>query len=88
MVGFIIETPLAQNDVGSTILHHLHHVHEVILLLLEELLVVFSICDVYVMLGLGLWGFEGTCEDTYLGINDLLNHLGVRDLFIDENTVD
>lgn len=38
------------------------------------------------MLGLGLWGLEGAGEDDTLGIVDLLGHLGVRELLVDDDT--
>lgn len=36
------------------------------------------------MLGLGLGGFEGAGEDTDLGVLDLLGHLGVTDVLVDD----
>jgi len=39
------------------------------------------------VLGLGLWGLEGAGEDDALGIVDLLGHLGVRELFVDDDTL-
>jgi hypothetical protein len=38
------------------------------------------------VLGLGLWGLEGACEDDTLGIVDLLGHLGVGEFLIDDDT--
>lgn len=44
MVGFIIETPLAKNQVGSSILYLLHHVLEVLLFHFSKFFVLFDAC--------------------------------------------
>ena len=40
------------------------------------------------MLGLRLWGLEGAGEDQNLGVVDLLDHLGMREVLVENNTLD
>lgn len=86
VVGLIIETPLAENNIGTGVLHALNHIGEVVGLHLSELLVLSGVLDLKLVLGLGLWGFEGAGEDAHLGVLDLLLHLGVREVLINDNT--
>lgn len=88
MVGFVIESPLTHDDVGSRVLASLDLVLEVLLFLGVELVVVLSTGDVEVVLGLGLGGLEWAGQDEDLGVLDLLSHLGVGDILVHEDTVD
>lgn len=86
MVGLIIETPLAKNNIGARIFNSGDHVGEVVLLHLLELFVVLDRLDLNTVLGLGLWWFEGAGENDNLGVLDFLLHLGVREIFVNNNT--
>ena len=86
MVSFIIETPLAEDNVGTGVLDALDHVGEVVSLHLSKFFIIFGALDFKSVLGLRLWGLEGAGKDDTLGISDLLGHLGVREFFVDDNT--
>mmetsp|Transcript_40263 Transcript_40263/g.61440 ORF Transcript_40263/g.61440 Transcript_40263/m.61440 type:complete len:306 (-) Transcript_40263:19-936(-) len=88
MVGLVVETPLAEDNIGSGILDALNLVNEVLLLHLVKLLVVLGGLDLEVVLGLGLGGLEGAGQDAHLGILDLLLHLGVREVLVDDDSLD
>jgi len=82
MVGLVIETPLAENDIGSGVLDSGDHVCEVVLLHLEKLLIICGALDLKTVLGLWLGGLEWAGEDAHLGVSVDLLHLGVRELFV------
>lgn len=88
MVGLVVETPLAQHDVGTTVLNHLYHVYEVLLLLLVQLLIIISTSDVDVVFGLGLWRLECAGQYCNLSIVDNFLHLGMTDVLVDQYSVD
>ena len=88
MVGLIIKTPLAKNDIGTGVLDSGNHVCEVVLLHLLEALVVLSALDFETVLGLGLGWLEWAGEDAHLSIIIDLLHLWMRELLIKDNTVD
>ena len=88
VVGFVVEAPLADDEGGARVLALLNHVLEVLLLLQAELLVLLRGVDVDLVLRLGLRGLEGAGEDGDLGILDLLRHLRVRDVLVEDDAVD
>lgn len=87
MVSLVIETPLAKHDVGTGVLDLGDHISEVLLLHLIQLLVVLSRLDFETVLGLGLRGLERAGEDQNLSVVDLLLHLRVREVLIENDTL-
>ena len=87
MVGLIIETPLAQDNISTRILDFLDHISEEILFHLLKLFVVLSRLDLDTVLGLGLWGLEGASEDHDLGVFDLFAHGGMGEILVDNETL-
>ena len=87
MVGLVVETPLTEGDGRAGVLHLLHHVHEVLLLLVVELLEVLGAGDVDVVLGLGLRRLEGAGQNADLRVLYHLRHLRVTDVLVDDDTV-
>lgn len=87
MVGFIIETPLAESDVSSDILQFLDHVGEIFLLHFVKLFVIFGRFDFKTMLGLWLWGLKGAGQDGNTCISDALLHLRVREILINDDSL-
>lgn len=88
MVGFIIETPLADDEVGTRVLDLLDHFGEVLLLHLGELLVVLLLGDIELVAGLGLRGLERASQDGDLGVVEVLGHLGVTHLLVKNDSSD
>jgi len=88
MVGFIVKAPLANNKVGTRILHALDHVSELFLFVLLQLLELFHTGDVELVLGLGTRRFEWTGENGEFSIADHAGHLRMGHVFVDQNTLD
>lgn len=88
MIGFIVKAPLAEGDIGSTILDHLNHFDEVLLLLLIKLLIVFDVGDVDVVLGFGFRGLESAGEDADFGIFHDFGHLRVSHFLVNQDPLD
>merc|ERR1719478_1543788 len=88
MIGLIIKTPLADHEVGPAGFTLLDHVAEIRLLPLEELVVVLLRTDVELVLRLGFWGFKRTREDAHLDVPDLLRHLGMAHVLVDDDALD
>jgi len=87
VVGLVIEAPLAENGSGAGILHAFNHIGEVVLLHLLKFKVISSALDLKAVLGLGLGGLERASKDAHLGILDLLEHLGVGELLVEDDTL-
>ena len=77
MVRLIVETPLADNEVGASVLDALDHIVELALLVLAQLLVLLHAGDVEFMLGLRAWGLEWACENSNLRVTHGVRHLWV-----------
>ena len=88
VVGLVIETPLAKDGSCARIFDTLYHIGEVVLLHLLKLGVVSSALDLETVLGLRLRGLERASEDADLGVLDLLSHLRVGELLVDNDTFD
>ena len=88
MVGLVIETPLAEDDIGARVLHSANHVCEIALLHLLKTLVVRSALDLETVLGLGLGGLEWAGEDAHLRVSVNLVHLRVGELLVENDTLD
>lgn len=86
MVGFIIETPLTKNEVGTGVLNPGDHIGEVVTFQISEFLIIFSSLDFETVLGLWLWGLEGAGQDHTLDIFDFLGHLAMREFFVNDNS--
>mmetsp|Transcript_104613 Transcript_104613/g.223600 ORF Transcript_104613/g.223600 Transcript_104613/m.223600 type:complete len:384 (-) Transcript_104613:586-1737(-) len=88
VVGLIVEAPLADHEVGARILDVFDLIAEVLLLVLVQLLVVLRRADVEFVLRLGFGRLEGASEDGHLCILDVLLHLRVAEVLIDEDATD
>ena len=88
MIRLVIETPLAKDHISPRVLATLNHICEVVLLHLIESLVILSRLDLKSMLGLWFGWLEWAGENKYFSIIDLLDHLRVREILIDNNTSD
>ena len=88
MVRFVVETPLAYNQVGTGVLHHLDHVLELFLFVIPKFMVLVDARDVQFVLRLWAWGLERTSEDCKASILDGRGHLWVRHVLVDEHAPD
>lgn len=88
VVGLIIETPLADDQVGTRLLQLLDHLCELLLLVVLQLLEFLNRCDIKLVLGLGLGRLKGTGQDGQFGIPNFVGHLGVREVLVHDNTSD
>ena len=88
MVCLVIETPLANNQIGTSVLHLLDHISKLLLLILSQFLVLFHTGDIELMLGLGAWRLERTREDRDLRVLDAAGHLRVGHILVNEDTLD
>src|ERR1700712_1546729 len=86
MVRFVVESPLANNQVRSSVFHLLNHLCELFFLILSEFLVLFHAGDVKLVLGLGAGRFKWTCENGKLGVFDRGRHLWVRHVLVNQDT--
>lgn len=75
VVGLIIEAPLANSEVGTAVLHPLHHVPEVFLLLVGEPHIGLFVLYIELVLGLRLGRFKWACKEAHLHIRKLFLHL-------------
>mmetsp|Transcript_9052 Transcript_9052/g.15310 ORF Transcript_9052/g.15310 Transcript_9052/m.15310 type:complete len:364 (+) Transcript_9052:294-1385(+) len=88
VVRLVVEAPLADDQVGATVLAALHHILEVFLLPREQALVGVFGGDIQLMLSLGLGRLEGAGEDAHLHVLEALGHLRVAELLVDHDAVD
>lgn len=88
VVGFVVETPLADDDVGARVLDLVDHLGELVGLVVLQLLELLDRGDVELVLGLGLRGLEGACEDGEFGVLDLGGHLGMREVLVYYDALD
>lgn len=86
MISFVVEAPLADNQIRSGILDHFDHLSELVLLVLLKLLILLDCRDVELMFGLGSGRLEWTCENSDFGVFDRAGHLGVGEVFVNNNT--
>ena len=88
MIGLIVKAPLAEDNVGSRLLDLFDHIHKVLLLLISQLGVILGIGYVEVVFCLGLGSLKWTRDNGNLGIGDDFIHLRMRELLIDEDSLD
>ena len=88
VVGLIIETPLANDQVGTRFLQLLNHLCELLLLVVLQLFEFLNRCDIKLVLGLRLGRLKGTGQDGQFSIPNLIGHLGVREVLVHNNTAD
>ena len=88
MVSLVIETPLAEDDVGTRVLNFLNHISEIFLLHGVQFFVVLGGFNFETVLGLWFWWLEWASEDQDLSVSDLLLHLRMGEIFIKNDTLD
>lgn len=88
VIRLIVEPPLTDNQIRPGILHHLDHLRKFPRLILLQLLVFLHTGNVQLMLRFWAGRFEGTCEDGKFGVTDDRRHLGMRHVFVNEDTFD
>jgi hypothetical protein len=88
MVRFVVEAPLAYDQVGTRVLHHLDHVRKLFLFVIPEFVVLVHSGDVQFVLRLWAWRLERASEDRQAGIFDGRGHLWVRHVLVDEHALD
>ena len=88
MVGLVVETPLADGQIGARGLYLVNHLDKLLALVRLQLLELFDARDVEPVLRLGLWRLERACEDGDLGVPHLGRHLGVREVLVDDDALD
>lgn len=87
MVGFVIESPLAQNNISSTLFNFLYHIYKVLLFFVGQFLIILCIGNVKVVLSFWLWWFKRTSQNCNLSIGDTFFHLRMREFFVNENSL-
>mmetsp|Transcript_32272 Transcript_32272/g.79948 ORF Transcript_32272/g.79948 Transcript_32272/m.79948 type:complete len:351 (+) Transcript_32272:698-1750(+) len=85
VVRLVVKTPLADDEVAARVLDLFDHVEEVVLLRLLHLLVRLHRLELELVLRLRLRRLEGAREDAHLGILDVLGHLRVRHVLVDDD---
>mmetsp|Transcript_22985 Transcript_22985/g.65132 ORF Transcript_22985/g.65132 Transcript_22985/m.65132 type:complete len:422 (+) Transcript_22985:575-1840(+) len=85
VVGFVVESPLADDEVGAAVLDLFDHVAEVLLLLAVQLFVRLDRRDFQLVLRLWLWRLERARQDAHLGIVDDRWHLRVREFLVEND---
>ena len=85
MIGFVVEAPLANDQIGASTLDSLDHVSELPLVLLRFLLLVRA-RDVKFVLRLWSRGLKGTRKYHEVGVVNGVGHLKMRHVFVDEDT--
>ena len=88
MVRFVVEAPLAYDQVGTCVFHHLDHVLKFFLFVIPEFLVLLDSRDVEFVLRLWARRLEWTGKDRKAGIFDGRGHLWVRHVLVDEHALD
>jgi hypothetical protein len=66
----------------------LDHLQELFFFILSQLLILLHTLDIKLVLGLGPRWLEWTSEDSNLGISNDVGHLRMREILIDNNTLD
>ncbi|RUS27387.1 hypothetical protein BC938DRAFT_483324 [Jimgerdemannia flammicorona] len=87
MVRLVIEAPLANDQVRTSVLNLTDHLLELVPLVVLQLLVLLDGGDVELVLGFRLGGLERAGEDGNLGVEDFALHLRMRDVLIDDHTM-
>jgi hypothetical protein len=77
VVGFVVETPLTQDEIGSRCFHLVHHVNKVLLFGSCQLVIVFDAGNFQLVFGLRLGWLKGTGQDAQFGVPDLFRHVGM-----------
>mmetsp|Transcript_30546 Transcript_30546/g.63787 ORF Transcript_30546/g.63787 Transcript_30546/m.63787 type:complete len:414 (-) Transcript_30546:55-1296(-) len=87
VIGFVIKAPLANDQIGATILDPFDHVTEILLFLVVQGLVGFGAGDVQLVFGFGFGRLKGTSQDAEFGILNVFGHLRVGHFLVNDNTV-
>eukprot|EP00962_Isochrysis_galbana_P018199 scaffold5240_cov116-Isochrysis_galbana.AAC.7 len=85
VVGLVVESPLADDEIGARVLHLLDHVDEVLLLLDLHVLKGGHRLQLQLVLRLGLGRLERAGEHADLGVLDVLGHLRMRHVLVDHD---
>jgi len=88
MVRLIVEPPLADDQVSTTVLDSLDHVRKLLLFVLPEFVVLLDAGDIELVLRLRPGWLKRASEDGKLGIFDPARHLGVGHVLVQEHTLD
>jgi hypothetical protein len=85
-VSLTLDISLAHRyGVGSLLLDHLQ---ELLFFILSQLLVLFHTLDIKLVLCLGPRWLEWTSKDSNFGISNDVGHLRMREILVDNNTLD
>ena len=82
MICLIIKTPLAYDQICSSILNLLYHLHKFTLFVILEFFVFLNSAYVELVLRLWLWWLECTCQYRELRISYFIRHLWMREIFV------
>jgi hypothetical protein len=88
VVGLVVETPLANGQVGAGVLYLLNHLDELLTLVVLKLLELFDGADLELMLRLRLGRLERAGQNSDLGVANLRRHLRVREVLVDDDALD
>jgi len=88
MICFIIETPLAKNDISSRILDFLYHINEIFLLHLIKFVIVINMFNFKSVLSFWFWWLEWAGQNQNFSVLDFFFHLWMREIFIENDTLD
>jgi hypothetical protein len=88
VICFVVEAPLADNEVCSAVLDHPNHIRKLLLLVLPEMAVLLHARDLELVLGLRTRGLERARQDGELGVLYRMRHLRMREVLVDEHAVD
>ncbi len=87
MVAFVIETPLADNDIGTRVFASFNFIDEVLLLCVIESSIISGVCNIDVVFGAWFRRLKWAIEDKDLGILNLFDHLRMREILIDDDSI-
>ena len=88
MVRFVVESPLADDQISTRVFNSLDHIRKLLLFVLPQLVVLLNAGDVELMLRLRAGRLKWTSEDGQFGILDSARHLGVRHVLVQEHALD
>ena len=88
VLGEVVDSLLAEHDVGSGLLDLLDHALQHVLLFGDELVELVRVGDLDLGVDLGLLDLEGGVDQCDLRVLDALGHAGLDGLLVDDQTLD
>ena len=88
MVRLVVESPLADNQIGTSVLNSFDHVRKLLFFVLPELVILLDAGDIKLVLRLRAGRLKRTSEDGEFSILDPARHLRMGHILVQEHTLD